>query len=280
MLDSKKELTPVVYGEYPAKVIKSLKRNAGMLAIHAHWHDRVELHRIISGSMTLYCGDEQIVLREGDVSVISPRLMHSAIAGSGGVVYDVIMFDMSLLQNATAACEQLKPLVEGELIFNISCCNPIITAKADEIVNMHECRGQSSSLEALGSLYSLLGLLIKYCGTHRKTEHLGDDRFGGVIAHINEHFCEDISAASLSREFGYDEAYFCRKFKRNTGLTVMKYIQIMRLEKARKLLRDTKDSVRQISLVCGFSDAAYFANCFKKLYNMTPLEMRSAHIKK
>lgn len=279
MLDSKKELTPVVYGEYPVKVIR-FSRRAETIAVHPHWHDRMELHRIIKGSMTLYCDDEQIPLAEGDVSVISPRLMHSAISGKSGVTYDVIMFDLNALLNDTAATALLRLLVDDKAVFNKKCSENAVTAAVDEIVNLYGCRDSFAPLEALGQVYRLLGLLHKYCGTRQKAVRLGDERFNRVITYINDNFCEDISAATLSRMFGYDEAYFCRKFKRNTGLTVMKYIQIMRLEKARRMLRDTADSVRQISLACGFSDTAYFSNCFKRLYGVTPTDYKNSHIKK
>ena len=54
----------------------------------------------------------------------------------------------------------------------------------------------------------------------------------------------------------------------------MKYIQILRLEKANTLLSKSALSIRDISIACGFSDMAYFANCYKKFYNIAPSKMR------
>ena len=99
--------------------------------------------------------------------------------------------------------------------------------------------------------------------------------FDRTIDYINEHYTENISAASLSRRFGYDESYFCRKFKKQTGLTVMKYIQILRIEKARRLLAETGLPVQDIAQQCGFSDTAYFTNRFKSICHMTPTQIRT-----
>jgi AraC-like DNA-binding protein len=54
----------------------------------------------------------------------------------------------------------------------------------------------------------------------------------------------------------------------------MKYIQVLRLEEAKKLISKSNSSIKDIALSCGFSDVAYFTNCFKRLYQITPTQMR------
>ena len=94
-----------------------------------------------------------------------------------------------------------------------------------------------------------------------------------IAEYIENHFRENISSKELSRRFGYDEAYFCRRFKSVTGLSPMIYIQILRLEYARRAIKNEKGvKISEISSSCGFSDPGYFARCFKKHYGMTPTE--------
>lgn len=64
-----------------------------------------------------------------------------------------------------------------------------------------------------------------------------DKRFRKIISFVDENYRWDISCASLSRKFGYDEAYFSRKFKEVTGLSPTVYIRVLRLEYAQKLLK-------------------------------------------
>jgi len=132
----------------------------------------------------------------------------------------------------------------------------------------------------LGYVYNLMGLLYEHCVTIENTTTNIEEKFGKVINYINKHFAEDISSSFLSSKFGYEEAYFCRKFKKNTGITVMKYIQVLRLEESKKLITKSDFSIKDIALTCGFSDVAYFTNCFKKLYQMTPTQMREQKIQK
>ena len=56
----------------------------------------------------------------------------------------------------------------------------------------------------------------------------------------------------------------------------MKYLRLLRMEKAENLILESELSIKDIALTCGFSDTAYFTNCFKKLYKMTPSEMRES----
>jgi len=48
------------------------------------------------------------------------------------------------------------------------------------------------------------------------------------------------------------------------------------MEEAKKYILKSELSIKDIALTCGFSDTAYFTNCFKKLYQMTPSQMRES----
>lgn len=274
-LDSKKELTTVHYSAYSVKVIHKFKFAPNAMTFPLHWHDRIELLRIWEGRLILTCSDHHCTLLPGDVALISPKMLHSGTAGDEGVVYDVIMFDPTSLLNETApAAQYILPLCQGKYIFDPLVQNPQITARLDSIVAAHRQESSNHPLQVIGELYDLVGLLYKNCVIRETAALPTQKHFDRTIDYINEHYAENISSASLSQMFGYDESYFCRKFKKQTGLTVMKYIQILRIEKARKLLVETQLPVQDISALCGFSDTAYFTNCFKALCHVTPTRLR------
>ena len=274
-LDSKKELTAVQYNAYSVKVIHNFHFAPNAMAFPLHWHDRLELLRILEGSLVLTCTDCRATLYPGDVALISPKLLHSGTAGDRGVTYHVIAFDPAALRNGTdPAAQYIQPLCEGKYVFEPLVQVSAITRRLDSIVDAHKGSTQSHPLQVIGELYDLMGLLYKNC-VIRETYALPTQKhFDRTIDYINEHYTEPISAASLSRQFGYDESYFCRKFKKQTGLTVMKYIQILRIEKARRLLAETALPVQDIAAQCGFSDTAYFTNRFKSIYHLTPTQIR------
>lgn len=274
-LDSKKELATIQYSAYSVKVIHKFRFAPNAMAFPVHWHDRLELLRILAGSLELNCTDHHTTLLPGDVALISPKMLHSGTAGDEGVMYNVIAFDPSVLINETSPVAQyIQPLCEGKYIFEPLVQNGQITARLDSIVAAHRQESDNHPLQVIGELYDLIGLLYKHCVIREINALPTQKGFDQAVTYINDHYTEDISSSSLSEMFGYDESYFCRKFKKQTGLTVMKYIQILRIEKARKLLTETDLSVQDISRQCGFTDTAYFTNRFKALLRTTPTRLR------
>ncbi len=270
-----REILPVFYGDFPVKVIPDFTFGPNNITIRPHWHERFEMLLIKEGMLDLYCANEHIPLKVGDIAIISPKLIHSGIAGKTGVIYDVLIFDTDHFFNNTAASELfIKPIYDNSIIFENKTSSPEIVSQFKAIVGEYKKTDKQNPLIILGYIYNLLGLLYTHCQIIQRSPTLVEKKFDKIVNFVNENFTDDISPAFLSAKFGYDEAYFCRRFKIKTGLTVMKYIQILRLEKANDLLSKSTLSIRDISIACGFSDMAYFANCYKKFYNISPSKMR------
>lgn len=270
-LASQKELTPVVYGEFPVKCFR-VTAAPGELVFHLHWHDRAELHSVVSGSLELFCGEEHTILHAGEVSAVSPRLLHHGVAGEDGVVYDVLMFDLQPLMGR-ATEPWLGAIESGRSVFEMKITDMSIVEATRRLIDAYDARG-THPIGMVGMLYGLLGEMYHLGKIREQTLPPLEANFSRVISYINDHFAEEITSASLSEAFGYDEAYFCRKFKRVTGVTAMRYIRVLRMEQARSLLVETEIPVSAVAATCGFSDAAYFSNCFKQQYGITPSDLR------
>ena len=57
-------------------------------------------------------------------------------------------------------------------------------------------------------------------------------------------------------------------------MTIMFYVQNLRITQAKKLLREGKFSITEIAFQVGFNDSNYFSSCFKKATGISPLEYR------
>jgi AraC family L-rhamnose operon regulatory protein RhaS len=68
-------------------------------------------------------------------------------------------------------------------------------------------------------------------------------------------------------------AHYCRKL---TNLSPMEYLQRQRVEKARLLLAENRQSITHIALNCGFASSAYFASVFRQHVHCSPREYRDA----
>ena len=271
MLDAYKELVPVVYGESAIKHLPVHAVGADRMCFNMHWHDRLELNLVVSGSMLLHSDEGQFEVMPGQVAVSPPRKMHGAIAGSEGVTYQTIMFDVEKFCNLTPASDKyLLPVLKGEIIF------PRVVDDVD-LKNAIETLAQTGvngaayhPLQAEGKVYEILGILSRYGIVPAKIMTETDQGFHAILKYVNEHFADKITPKDISLQFGYNETYFCRRFKEVTGLTFTKYVQALRMEMAIKLLKEGKEEIRYIAWKCGYADVSYFSNCFKKHYGFRP----------
>lgn len=273
---AEKELVPVVYGETAVKILSfNIEKNKKTFA--SHWHERMEFHLVKSGILKLICDGEEVFVNPGEVSVISPAITHSGGSESDGVEYDVIMFDPKDLYNETISTKQyLEPIINGSIRFCRKTDNPQIVRVVNEIIKLHHKKEECHSLENIGYLYQLLGLLYRYCIDDSFKAVSTTKNFDNVINYINSNFTKNISVDNICRQFNYDKSYFCRKFKKETGINASEYIRIRRLEHSRNLLGKTNNSIKNIAIYCGFKDSAYFINCFKKTYGITPSQYKKS----
>jgi two-component system response regulator YesN len=76
------------------------------------------------------------------------------------------------------------------------------------------------------------------------------------------------------REVFISPSYFLTLFKRETGITFVDYLTVVRIEKAKHQLLTTDLSVTQIAFDHGFNNSNYFSNIFRKIVGVSATEFR------
>jgi len=101
-----------------------------------------------------------------------------------------------------------------------------------------------------------------------------------VIAYIDEHCDEELPLERLSRVFGISRYYLCQVFKRQTNISVARFVLLRRIYKAKKLLIDTDRSVTDVGYDCGFTDSAYFIKQFRAAEGISPGAYRKTYARR
>lgn len=130
--------------------------------------------------------------------------------------------------------------------------------------------------------FSLIGILIKLVRELRYQFAYEGQKPGisqqDMIEKLLEYICENCDKCTdlsrLSQEFGFNEKYLNRIFKRITGQTIGKYVVKMRVEAAKRLLDVTNMQIADIAAEVGFFDCAHFCRTFKELEGITPMGLR------
>ena len=89
-----------------------------------------------------------------------------------------------------------------------------------------------------------------------------------------EHLAEEFSLSRLAGQAGMSEFHFNRLFKRATGVPPSQYHIKLRMDAARRLLRETKQSVITIANEVGYATPSHFAQLFRKETGLSPTDYR------
>ena len=107
------------------------------------------------------------------------------------------------------------------------------------------------------------------------TEAKGEDiLIKSAVLKLQSRLTENLPFTELSKEAGLSYVQFLRRFKAYTGLTPAKYVNVLKMKKARELLADSRLQIKEISEKLGFENEYYFSNFFKKNMNVSPTAYR------
>ena len=93
---------------------------------------------------------------------------------------------------------------------------------------------------------------------------------------ISERQGDDISLSDVAKGVNMSTFYFCKMFKKATGLTFTDYLSRVRIEKAKNLLLNPNLRVSEVAFEVGFQSLTHFNRVFKKLIGQSPTEYRES----
>ena len=85
----------------------------------------------------------------------------------------------------------------------------------------------------------------------------------------------DLNLDAFCKELGLSKSNLYRKIKQITGYSPNEFIRNFRLETAAKMLKETDMTITEVYCAVGYNSLAYFSNCFKALYGMSPTEFKN-----
>lgn len=251
-----------------------VEKDSAMMQPHSH--DFFELYFLLEGRREFFVENKMFNLAENTLVVVSPFKMHKTEGGPFRRININISADLLSdfqIEFLTKISEKIavkldkktvdlisKLLFEGEKLQSSSIKNKheTLLSFAHTIIN----------LLALRELTPVSALTIAHKDSNLSTEVLK------ILSYINKHYNQQINLKDLCNKFFLSKVSLCKKFKSVMNCSIMEYVSLLRLNKAKALLRDTNKSIEDISNHCGFSSANYFGLIFKKEVGLSPLNYR------
>ena len=92
--------------------------------------------------------------------------------------------------------------------------------------------------------------------------------------YIEANYQEELSLAIVARQAGMSTFYFCKMFKKATGVLFARYVSCVRVEKAKNLLLNPNYRISEIAFDIGFQSLTHFNRIFKSVAGRSPTEYR------
>ncbi|NGZ76946.1 AraC family transcriptional regulator [Saccharibacillus alkalitolerans] len=253
--------------------------------IPRHWHESVEISYTLSGSIEeIYVDGSIYKTGPGDIVLINPNEVHSFLANDSEENEALtVIVDYAFLKEHCPEIEGIsfRCVSGGEDGPETLEKYARLREKLDAFVAV--CRESEEDpyvpLRIHALSYELVYLLLKdfavpkrHSGGLQSQKHLGT--LTDITKFIESNYGEALSVDGLSRQFGFTSAYLCRFFRKHIGMTIMQYINTVRLEKAYRDLIDTDRPIVRIACENGFPNVKSFNRVFKEVYALPPDQYR------
>ncbi len=100
------------------------------------------------------------------------------------------------------------------------------------------------------------------------------EQMAEAARYIKDHYQQPIALQDVADYVHLSPAYLSRMFKRTTGFHLTEYMNIVRIQSAQRLLRETELKIIDIAAATGFGHFSHFGKIFKQLCHMSPREYR------
>ena len=104
--------------------------------------------------------------------------------------------------------------------------------------------------------------------------HFSNKYVNAVTDYINRNYALPLTLEELAKVANMSKQGLILAFKRSIGKTPIEYLNLVRLQNSKELLKNTDNSVGEIAELCGFSNVYYFSNIFKKHIGISPNTFR------
>lgn len=254
-----------------------------------HWHNSMEIIYVKQGTGIVQVDFETYTAESGDIFFVLPGHLHALRSvPQKRMEYENIIFDMTFLgSDKVDICSQkyLQPIINDKICFpsrirKSDSSYSSVSACLDASDRLCSLRPDGYELGAKGHLMVLFSILFQM--TMEQTEKIADDKdvekLKTVLLRIERDYDKKLTVEQMAEECGYSASHFMRWFKDMTGSGFAGYLIEYRLSKAALALRDTNDTILDISERTGFDNLSNFNRLFKKKFDMTPSRFRRQSI--
>lgn len=227
-------------------MVKSSFKNS---SYKKHFHDTYSISLITSGECKIEIESKKYLLKKGDIRVVNPYEIHQIYSSSWEHVNFILSsYCMHTVLKDNFVYKFKNFINDDTLSATLLKADKNDTFKIVKYMVQNHLKSQSNS----------------------QNFYQKEDKLQKAIAYMYQHANkQDINLEEIASYAKMSKYHFLREFKKNFSITPYRYLQNIKINNAKKMMR-YRLPLSHIALECGFVDQSHFINSYKKFYGHTP----------
>lgn len=236
----------------------------------SNWHENVEILFITEGWGIVRIEDSEFPVKAGDIAIVNMNQIHD-IYSKDPMRYACLIIDRTFfLQNGLDSNNlHFKPILRDEKFYSL------LKEFETEYCSKENTPFRNQALRSIA-----LQIILMSCRNYSEKEPLPktDKRIHTtikkIIRLIREESHTNLTLDKIAKDEGWNKCYLAREFRRYTGQSMITFLNSVRCERAKTLLKESTLNIGEIGRACGFNDQTYFTRTFRTHTGKSPGEYR------
>ncbi len=237
-----------------------------------HAHEMYEIYYMIAGTGSYLVEGTRYPLHSGDLMIMREAETHTLLIDPTQPYERIaIHFSPQLIRLLDASGDLLRPFRDrplGQLNHYTTRDFPSPHWKS-AFQDFDFSSSTQVRAHVIARLFSLLPAVCDAFAIRRGDVVPGHGAKAQLVAYVNEHLFEKITAKALSKTFFVSPSQIARTFHRATGTSLKRYIGVKRLLAARAMIQ-RGESAGLVCTACGYDDYSAFYRAYKKQFAQSP----------
>lgn len=231
-----------------------------------HFHEFYVIGLMDQGQRYLKCKNSEYALKKNDMIIFNPNDNHGcAQLGDELLTYYGLNIPKDVLL-------KLVEEITGERSLPVFFTNVIQDDEAIAIYRPlhHMIMERITEFEKEEHLFLLISHLLQNYNQHFDTTSVNcDNEIEKACRYIEDNYNQHLSLDEICKTVGLSKSSLLRGFTKSKGVTPYRYLETIRISKARKYLEEGLLPI-EVAHLTGFSDQSHFTNYFSQFIGLSP----------
>lgn len=231
-----------------------------------HFHEHYVIGLVEGGQRVLSCKNKEYTIEKGSMILFNPGDNHACAQSDGGRfdyrglnIGKEVMLDFA----EEVSGQRRLPVFRENVVWDdeAACCLRLLHEMVMQEID--DWGKEEAMLIFLSMLFQNYGQAFE--------DHIPECReeIENACAYMEQHFAERLSLAQICHAIGLSKSTLLRAFTKTKGITPYRYLETIRINEAKKLLRQGVPPA-DAAVQTGFTDQSHFTNYFSSFTGLTP----------